>query len=188
MPQSYSEFLQTITKALEAADISYMIVGSVASMFYGEARMTRDLDVVIAVETSQVKSFVAAFDAKIYYVPPYEILVDAFTNRGMFNLIHLPSAFKVDLVVQKRSAHSAAEFIRRRRVDLLPGLGAFIGAPEDIIIKKLVYFREGGSEKHLRDIQGILARTSLDRDYIEHWVQALALSEEWSKVAPAGMA
>ena len=185
MAQSYSEFLSTVTRTLEAANISYMIVGSVASMYYGEARMTRDLDVVIAVETSQLKDFAAAFDVTTYYVPPYEILVDAFTNRGMFNLIHLPSAFKVDLVVQKRSAHSVAELARRRRVDLLPGLEAFIGAPEDIIVKKLVYFREGGSEKHLRDIQGILARTTLDHDYIQHWVKALALSEEWAKVAPS---
>ncbi len=36
-----------------------------------------------------------------------------------------------------------------------------------IDIKKLDYFREGGSEKHLLDIRGILANTDIDQKYLE---------------------
>jgi hypothetical protein len=55
-------------------------------------------------------------------------------------------------------------------------------SPEDVIIKKLVYYREGGSEKHLRDISGVLKimAAEIDRAYIERWVQRLGLTREWS--------
>jgi len=57
-----------------------------------------------------------------------------------------------------------------------------VASPEDVIIKKLAIYREGGSEKHLKDIRGILTQTSLDKDYLDHWLGALRLQEEWSKV------
>jgi hypothetical protein len=57
-------------------------------------------------------------------------------------------------------------------------------SPEDVIIKKLVFFQEGGSEKHLRDIRGVLAvmGDGIDRDYIDKWISALGLTAEWSAV------
>lgn len=183
MAQSFSQFLQRIGSLLDGSGIPYMAVGSVASMYYGEARVTRDLDIVIAVEANQMPILVGAFSPTEFYVPPTEILADAFANRGMFNLIHQPSQFKIDAVVQKRSPHGVAEFGRRRKVPLLPGLDMWMAAPEDVILKKLVYFREGGSERHVRDIVGMVVRTKLDMGYIEGWVAKLALQDEWAKVA-----
>ena len=48
------------------------------------------------------------------------------------------------------------EQMLRQRVPLLADREAFAARPEDIAISKMIYYREGGSEKHLRDIAGML--------------------------------
>lgn len=70
---------------------------------------------------------------------------------------------------------------RRQKQKLFPDLDGFAAAPEDIIIAKLIYFREGESEKHLRDITGILklCPVELDTAYIEHWTTEMELKPIW---------
>lgn len=38
----------------------------------------------------------------------------------------------------------------------------WLAPPEYVVVQKLEFFREGGSEKHIRDIRGMLAVTDLD--------------------------
>ena len=54
-------------------------------------------------------------------------------------------------------------------------------APEDVILKKMEYYREGGSEKHLRDIAGVatVLGQKLDRKYIEAMSLRMGLEEIW---------
>jgi hypothetical protein len=44
------------------------------------------------------------------------------------------------------------------------------------------YYREGGSEKHLRDIAGILKISygSVDINYISEWAERLGLTDIWA--------
>lgn len=60
-------------------------------------------------------------------------------------------------------------------------------SPEDVILKKMEYYREGGSDKHLRDIAGILkiSGAQIDRAYIEDWASRLGVSEIWRQVSDA---
>jgi len=48
-----------------------------------------------------------------------------------------------------------------------------------VIIKKLHYFKDGHSDKHLRDIASMLKVSSelIDRDYISFWSKKLSVSE-----------
>ena len=71
------------------------------------------------------------------------------------------------------------------KIRLGPDLELFVAAAEDVIIGKMLYCREGGSDKHLRDIAGILkvSGENLDRAYIERWSRDLGLAEIWSMVA-----
>ncbi|MGB7629787.1 MAG: hypothetical protein WBM29_01750, partial [Candidatus Deferrimicrobium sp.] len=52
------------------------------------------------------------------------------------------------------------------------------------IIKKMEYSRDGASEKHLRDITGILkvSDAGLDRGYVARWAEAKGLTEIWKAV------
>ncbi|MCX6109156.1 MAG: hypothetical protein NTZ90_06075 [Proteobacteria bacterium] len=174
-----AEGLRATLQALEAGKINYMAVGSIAAAVYGEPRLTRDLDLVLQVRRETAAEFIGLFSEGEFYVPAPDIVAQEFAHKGQFYLLHHGSGLKIDVVVQKANAHAIAEFDRRRPVELLPGLMTWLAAPEDIIIAKLRYFREGESDKHLRDIRGILAHATCDLAYLEAWITRLGLSEQW---------
>lgn len=158
-----------------------MIVGSVAAMVYGEPRLTHDMDLVIDILPKDAVKFEPLFPLAEFYCPPREVLVSEIVHRGQFNLIHHDTGLKIDLMVRKESEHSLVEFNRRRKVPFWHGFEAYLASPEDVIIKKLDFYRQGGSEKHLTDIRGILGETAIDDAYLAEWVTKLGLLTEWQK-------
>lgn len=111
-----------------------------------------------------------------------EILSDEIRNRGQFNLLHVPTGLKIDVMVKKITAFDQSRFSRISRIELWEGFTASIASPEDIIIKKLEFYREGGSEKHIRDIRGIVSNTEVDSVYLDEWVEKLHLQNEWAQI------
>lgn len=177
-----SNFLQTfseIIKILHSENIAYMVVGSLASMSYGEPRLTKDMDMVLSCDPGIGLKLAKLFSPPDYYLPPQEIMGQEIVNRRQFNLLHIPTGLKVDFIIQKADAFAAHEFERRVTVSLLPNFDVMMATPEDVIVKKLAYFQEGRSSKHISDIRGILAHTEVDREYIEHWTNLLNLQAEW---------
>ncbi|HEX9731150.1 MAG TPA: hypothetical protein VGG06_04090 [Thermoanaerobaculia bacterium] len=71
-----------------------------------------------------------------------------------------------------------------KRVKPEPGYEAYFASAEDVIVKKMDFFRQGGSEKHLRDIAGILkiSGDDLDREYIENWAENMGLETIWRTI------
>lgn len=171
-----------VLQKLEQHKIPYMIVGSIASMIYGEPRMTHDMDIVIDLLPEHVKTLEKIFPLDQYYCPPEEIIRAEMIQRGQFNLLHHESGLKIDLMIRKNSAHSIEEFKRRRKTPLIGDIEAYIATAEDVIIKKLVFYREGQSDKHLKDIRGILAETEIDKNYLMHWIHELKLESEYNKI------
>ncbi len=174
-------FLQVL-QTLEKNNIPYMVVGSVASMVYGEPRMTHDMDLVVDLLPQHAKTLEKIFPIDDFYCPPEEVIKSETVHRGQFNLIHQKSGIKIDLMVRKNSAHAIEEFSRKRKMEFIDGVSAFIASPEDVIIKKLLFYKEGSSEKHIKDIRGILAETEIDQDYLKKWIKDLKLEDEFKKV------
>jgi hypothetical protein len=73
---------------------------------------------------------------------------------------------------------------RRNSVDI-SGEQVWMAPPEYVILRKLQFHEEGGSEKHLRDIQGMLRVSPglLDIGALMQWVHELGLTETWKKAA-----
>ncbi len=178
LPSILDVFQEVLTR-LEDAELPYMVVGSLSSIVYGEPRMTKDMDIVIDIPAHAVSKFEVFFPLEGYYCPPSEILKDEIINRGQFNLLHHESGLKIDFIVRKQSAHALEEFRRRRKISFWKGFEAYIASPEDVILKKLDYYREGSSEKHLNDIRGILANTEVDQTYLKKWILTLGLNSIW---------
>lgn len=82
------------------------------------------------------------------------------------------------------TAFDQSRFSRRQSHQLEDGLDAWFASPEDVILKKLVYYEEGGSEKHIRDILGVLKiqQELIDYDYLAHWASQLGLPQLWQDV------
>lgn len=173
---------QDVLARLEEAKIPYMVVGSLSSIVYGEPRMTKDMDIVIDVPAQDASKFEFYFPFSGFYCPPADILKDEIVNRGQFNLVHHESGLKIDVIVRKQSPHAIEEFKRRKKISFWKGFEAYIASPEDVIIKKLDFYREGGSEKHITDIRGILANTEVDQKYLNEWLLQLGLIEFWIKI------
>ncbi len=176
------EVLKDVVDRFEKTGIDYFLVGSLAAMYYGRPRFTNDVDLVVQIKSGQVTQFEKLFHIDDYYCPPNEVLRDEVTRQGMFNLIHQASGIKVDIMLRKNTEFSLSEFGRRTKVKLTPDFEAYIASPEDVIVKKLDFHRQGGSEKHLVDIREILAGAEVDKAYLEKWVDRLGLRREWEKI------
>lgn len=172
---------EEITRRLEQAGIDYCIVGGLASIAYGRPRLTLDADLVLAINPSQVARLIEAFPADDFYLPPAEVLQTELQReaRGHFNIIHQHSALRADCYLPGRSELARWELAHRQRLPLGAG-EAWFAPPESVIIHKLIFHREGGSEKHLEDIRGMLIGTAVDRKIIAKWVDQLGLAENWS--------
>jgi len=177
------ELLQKVVEVFENLRIPYLVTGSVAAMAYGEPRLTNDIDVVAAIDEQHIADLLSAFPSDEFYINE-ETVREAVHHHGQFNIIHPASGLKVDVIMKQDTPFDTSRFGRIRRIYPAEAYQANFAAPEDVIIKKMEYYKEGGSEKHLRDIAGILKISGemVDRDYIVDWAKRLGLSEIWDAV------
>jgi hypothetical protein len=185
MPQS--DLFLLFTEPLERAGLSYMVSGSVASMVYGEPRLTNDTDIVVLVKPSEVKVIAAVFPLETFYVPPEEIIVieSRRSRRGHFNLIHHGTGHKADVYLVGTDPLHAWGLGHRRRIELSTDKALWVAPPEYVILRKLEYFKEGRSEKHKHDIRGMLAVSGdlVDRSLLDQWIARLGVMAEWEEIA-----
>jgi hypothetical protein len=177
------ELLRFALDALEQLNIPYMVVGSFVSGVYGEARLTQDIDIVTAPTVEQLSALCDAFGPEDFFVSR-EAAVQALTSRGQFNVLDPTSGTKLDFMIAKTDPWAVEQLARRERTGLLPDRSGFVARPEDIIISKMQYYEEGGSEKHLRDIVSMLktSRDRMDRAYLDRWINTLKLTATWQAI------
>jgi hypothetical protein len=162
--------LRYLSTALEQLGISYFVTGSMATIAYGEPRFTNDIDVVVDLKPDRVDVFCAAFPEPEFYCPR-DFVADAVQRKFQFNVLQPETGLKIDVIVATDSEFDRSRLHRAVRVSTRQGFEAWFASPEDVILKKLVYFKEGGSEKHIRDILGVLRIRGelVDRAYIAEW-------------------
>jgi hypothetical protein len=149
----FSIFLERIEKT----GIEYFIGGSVASIVYGEPRLTHDIDLVLHIDKLDVKKIIVNFPIDEFYLPHEEVMISEIElgDKGHFNIIHNSSGFKADIYfVGGDLLHKWA--LDNKRVIKFIDMELPIAPPEYIITKKLIFYNEGKSTKHIDDIRGIL--------------------------------
>ena len=178
----HSDLLRHMGRVLQDMGLRYFVTGSTATIFYGEPRFTNDIDIVVDLPAAKVVEFCRRFPPDEFYVSEAAAR-DAVRNKSQFNIIHPDSGLKVDVIVPALDAFNESRFIRAKRIRITEA-DAFFASPEDTIIKKMDYYREGGSEKHLRDIIGVLrsSQVQIDLPYVEQWVRQLGLNEVWAAI------
>jgi len=126
------------------------------------------------------------FSAASFYLPPPEVIAveTRREGRGHFNIIHTESGLKADLfLVGRDELHQWA--FRHAREYSIGTLLVRVAPPEYVIVRKLEFYREGGSEKHVRDIRSILAVSGdlIDDAALADWVRRRGLDGTWREVA-----
>lgn len=151
---SPEELLGEVAKGLEGAGIPYMITGSFASSMLGLPRSTRDLDVVVGPEESQLDDLVGAFPEDAWYFDGVAVR-DAFERRSMCNAVHLDSGWRGDVVFRKDRLWSLEESARRAPLDVR-GVPVMFLRAEDSILSKLDWIRQGGSSRQMEDAGNVV--------------------------------
>lgn len=167
------EVLKTISERLEAAHIPFMLTGSFAMAYYGQPRMTRDLDLVVSMVEGNIDGIVALLSPD-FYVDADDVR-SAIRSQRLFNLMHHATGIKVDLIVRKSAEYRQVEFARRRPIEV-SDVKTWIVSREDLILSKLVWAKEANSELQRRDVKNLLDDT-VDREYLDHWAHRIGVAQ-----------
>jgi hypothetical protein len=177
---SVSEAFAPLQAALEDAGVRYAIGGSWASTAFGEPRFTNDVDILADLTAHNLTRFLEDLP-QTYYVDPEEAHKALRLGRS-FNIIHTSSALKFDFFPASGFAIGAQELDRAvfLSVSGISDAPAPFVTPEDILLAKLHWFRNGGevSDVQWRDIQGIVRgrKDTLDRSYLQTSASKLGLA------------
>jgi|ERR1700722_15566028 len=176
--QNEFDILRDVSQRLEGAGIGYMLTGSMAMNYYSQPRMTRDIDMVVALRPGDVNRVVGLF-SQDYYISP-EAVQSSIAHESLFNIIHNESIIKVDCIVRKQNEYRLNEFDRRQRIKMRD-FETWIVSTEDLIISKLFWAKDSHSTMQLADVKNLVVG-GCDRGYIDEWAAKLNLTELWKSI------
>jgi predicted N-acetyltransferase YhbS len=169
------DLIELFVHPLNRLEFRYLVTGGVASMLYGEPRVTHDIALVVFLRPADIARLGEAYPDSDFYVPPAEVIAAELARErgGQFNIIHDASGLKADFYLPRRDEFQAWAF-RNVRQYAIGGQLVRLAPPEYVIVSKLEFSRDGRSEKHLRDIRAMLSISGdlLDRPALEDWIRA----------------
>jgi hypothetical protein len=170
-----------VAKVLERMEIPYFVGGSLASSAHGVARATLDADIIARLEPQHAGRFAKELGPEFY--SDVDAIADAAARRSSFNVVHIATAFKVDVFVPRATAYADVEMERRQSqvIDEDTGEKLVFSTAEDTLLAKLLWYRQGSemSERQWRDVLGILrvAGRDLDGSYLSLWAGELGVAD-----------
>jgi hypothetical protein len=168
-----------VAAVLDELGIEYTLGGSLATSLQGEPRATNDVDFAVRLEEHHVAGLVEHLGPD--FVIDEEGLRTAVRRQRSHQFYFLPLVLKIDFFMRGATAFDRSEFARRVRVPLREQSSLCAASPEDNLLRKLVWFRDGGevSDRQWRDILGVLrvSGARLDRSYLEQWAAELNVSD-----------
>jgi hypothetical protein len=176
-----------VVVALESLDIDYYIGGSFASIVYGEARLTQDIDFIARMHAATVPALVRALGDNFY--ADEEMIREAIREESSCNVIQIEVGIKADVMFPRDDAFTRSKFARKVRKPLSGSEGArtaWFCTAEDIVLQKLRWYRMGGevSDRQWRDIMGVLIYQAghIDEAYLDHWASQIGVSDLLQRV------
>ena len=172
--------LEPLSAVLNALHLQFVVIGSAASSARGIPRSTNDIDLIVRIGIFQADQLATALGNDWYAEP--EQMRDAIKRGRSFNIIHIPTAWKIDLFPAQTEFHeSELERATPEAVNIDgDSVVCPVSSPEDTIIAKLCWYKEGGqvSDRQWRDIGGVIATNpNLDMEYLRLWTARLRVMD-----------
>lgn len=162
------QLLCRIAKILEKLDIPYLVTGGFAVAVLAKPRYTADIDIVIELvpqKLQQLSKELFSLDKDVYISK--EAMREAIEHKGEFNFIHPQTGLKVDFWTKRYPFERFEKAITKK----IEGQEINFISPEDLILSKLIWCKEGQGAKQLEDIKSILAIAKPDINYIKNWAE-----------------
>lgn len=160
--------------------VEYMLTGSFASNVHGRVRSTFDADIVVVLNPGQLKRLIDSLGGD-YYVDNVT-LPEVQESGGKLNALHRPSGLKIDFFLARTTRDREA--LARRRTIRFGGAEIAVIAPEDLILAKLLWAKEGGSARQVEDARGIVevVGAGLDMKYLRLKARENALEDVLERI------
>jgi hypothetical protein len=182
MPSDPLVVVARLAEIFDHLGIPYFVGGSLASSLHGIPRASNDVDVAAVVKPAHVQKLIRALEDEFYVAE--EFIVEAIRDLGSFNVIHLGTMFKADIFVLEEQGWPQRQMLRARTEVIASedtSLAIRFATPEDTILQKLMWYREGGSvsEQQWKDVQGVLQvqGEALDFAYMEECARILSIAD-----------
>ena len=177
------ELLRKISEILKSLDIPYIITGGIAVVVWGRPRFTADIDIVIELLPQKLDALAKSLleiDKEVYV--DEQMMRLALEKKGEFNFIHPAAGLKVDFWIMKNDEFDKSR-MRRRVKKKVAGVPINISSPEDLILVKLLWYKETKSTRQLEDIESILTiQKKLDWKYLQKWAKTHSTSKILEKL------
>ena len=181
--------LLLVIDVLEQLGVTYCIGGSFASSVYGEPRMTRDADIVMALRLQHVVPFFDAL-APAFYVQLEDVqdvvaraqtIGDDLYAHATCNLLHRVTFFKIDCFIAPNRSFDQQQLIRRiaKPLSMTSSRTVYFTSAEDSILAKLAWYAasNGALERQWSDVRAIIKAqaSTLDRAYLDDWATRIGV-------------
>ena len=180
---SQLELLERTIKSLKKVQIPYMLTGSLVSSFQGNPRSTHDIDIIISIKMGDIPEIIKAFPTEDFYINE-DSIKDAVKNNNQFNVLDIKEGDKIDFWMLTESKFDRSRFSRRKKIKMF-GFEAYISAPEDTILQKLLWSKlSGESMKQYKDALSVfeIQYGNLDIEYMTKWSKNLNIKALFEKL------
>ena len=178
--------LGCFVQPLNASSIRYFVTGGVATIIYGEPRFTRDIDLVLAISPADARRFLSLWPPDEYYAPPEDTIIaeSARSADGHFNVVHIDTGLVADCYTAGDDELHAWAFDHLNWLEV-EDLQIPVAPVEYVIVRKLSYFAQAGSTRHLEDIARMrrIQGNAIDTASLDRWIDKLDVRGAWSRVA-----
>jgi hypothetical protein len=180
------ELFLLFIRPLNNLNLPYMVTGATAAIVYGIPRLTNDIDLILNLQISEISKFCGAFKKDMFYIPPEEVIITEISREynGHINLLHIETGYKADCYFKGRDSLHDWAWKNRKSLEF-HGEKIWFAPPEYVILRKLQYYREGGSEKHLNDIRNMIqiSGENINFKILKEKINQNKLADEWKLVA-----
>lgn len=175
---------ERVAAALDGAQVAYVVVGSTAAATWGVVRSTRDIDVAMVLPVGGARAVLKGLSADDLYLPVNDA-EEALTHGGSFNVLHPATGGKVDVFVCSPDDAFERRRLERRVSAEVFGVATWVATPEDVVLSKLRWRRDTGSEVQWRDCAEIAAAQALGRAYLSEWAPRLGVADDLARLLAA---
>lgn len=175
----FQKLIAKIAKTLDGLNIPYAVTGGYAVSIWGRLRATFDIDTIIELPESKKTLLIKALRkiSKTGFIDD-DMVSQAIERKDEFQFIHVESGIKIDFWVLGDDEFSLSK-IKRRKAKIIEGGKIYFLSPEDLILSKLLWYKESVSTRHLEDAASILriSKTKIDKAYLKKWAEKLHVSK-----------